>query len=57
MPRPKYDRAFSMGAAVEFLTNANRFVNDFSDRFTEMEKAVIVLSAAIRELEVFYGLE
>jgi hypothetical protein len=56
IPRLKNDKTFSMQPALDFLVECNRFVNDMSDRFTEMERAVSVLNARIDELEVFYGL-
>jgi hypothetical protein len=57
IPRLKYDNTFHAEAALEFVIECNRFVQQLSDRISELERAVSVLHARIVELEVYYDLE
>jgi hypothetical protein len=57
VPRLKYDKTFQTEAALEFVLECNRFMQQLSDRISELERAVSILLARIVELEVYYGLE
>lgn len=51
LPRLKYDESFDMKKALDILQECNNFVLMVSDRLTEMERALSIMTFKIAELE------
>ncbi|KAH0790617.1 hypothetical protein GPJ56_005472 [Histomonas meleagridis] len=54
IPRLIYDETFDPTAATQFLVTANKFVLEVSERLSEMERAVSIMSRRLAELEKIY---